>query len=99
MALHFDELRHCQKGYFDIPQAIISNPASDKGTGLLVFYRLGGLNFLYEKGVPLSNTAEISDRLVAKISKRNGYEYQRGELFGVLFDKYETHKEHSRNAK
>ncbi|WP_445744810.1 DUF4274 domain-containing protein [Paenibacillus sp. FSL R5-0527] len=51
---HFDEVRHCQKGYFDIPQAIISNPACDKGTGLPVFYRLRGLNFLYEKGVTLS---------------------------------------------
>lgn len=87
VALHFDEVRHCQKGYFDIPQAIISNPACDKGTGLLVFYRLRGLNFLYEKGVPLSDTAKISDKLVAKISKRHSYEYRRSELLGVLFEK------------
>ena len=87
VALHFDEVRHCQKWYFDISQAIISNPACDKGTGLLLFYRLKGLNFLYEKGVALSDTAKISDILVAKISKRHGYEYRRSELLGILFVK------------
>lgn len=87
VALHFEEVRHCQKGYFDIPQAIISNPVCDTGTGLLVFYQLRGLNFLYEQGVPLSPTAQLSDKLAAMMSKRHGYEYSRRELLHVLFDK------------
>lgn len=86
VSLHFDEVRHCQKGHFDIPQAIITNPVCDKGTGLLVFYQLRGLIYLYEKGVPLSHTAQISDKLVVKISKRHGYEYMRRELLNVLFE-------------
>lgn len=87
VALHFDEVLHCQKGYFDIPQALISNPVCDTGTGLLVFYKLRGLNLLYEQGVPLSATAKLSDKLVAKINKRHGYEYMRRELLSVLFEK------------
>ena len=59
----------------------------DTGTGLLVFYKLRGLNFLYEQEVPLSATAQLSDELVARINKRHGYEYMRREVLSVLFEK------------
>lgn len=74
-AEHFDPNEHCIGGSLEIPKEIINNPCCDLGTAMLIFYKLGGVHFLYDlDSKPLPLAAKLFDRLLAKM--------------GVGFDEY-----------
>lgn len=86
-AAHFEVSEHCIGGSLEIPKAILHHPLCDFGTALMMFYKLGGLDFLYRQGdAAPTAAAKWIDKTLAKLGA-GSFEYEKEELLQNTYDK------------